>query len=230
MLEKDALHRVGEAGSREVHDLAIGPATASEVSLNKSALALLYRVEAFGRRQKPQAGRVMNRVEWIRSALDRYEKPLLRYASRIIGNPEAARDVVQEAFLRLCKADPKNLDGRLAAWLYTVTRNCALNMRKQAGSTQSLREEEAAALPSPHPSPGAVAACNETDQLVLAILDTLSETQQEAFRLKFRDDLSYREIQQIMGVSLGTVSNLVTSALQAIRQRLDADGDPAQEV
>ncbi len=58
----------------------------------------------------------------------------------------------------------------------------------------------------------------------------LPETQQEAFRLKFRDDLSYREIQQIMGVSIGTVSHLITSALQAIRQRLDPEDNPAQEV
>ena len=172
----------------------------------------------------------MDKAEWIRSALDRYEKPLLRYAGRIIGNSEAARDVVQETFLRLCKANPAKIDGRLAPWLFTVTRNGALNIRKQEGSMRLLKEGEAELLQSPHPSPGTVAACNETDQLVLTTLAMLPETQQEAFRLKFRDDLSYREIQQIMGVSIGTVSHLITSARQAIRQRLDAEDNPAQEV
>ncbi len=98
----------------------------------------------------------MDKAEWIRSALDRYEKPLLRFAGRIIGNSEAARDVVQETFLRLCKANPAKIDGRLAPWLFTVTRNGALNIRKQEGSMRLLKEGEAELLQSPHPSPGVV--------------------------------------------------------------------------
>ena len=41
-----------------------------------------------------------------------------------------------------------------------------------------------------------------------------------AFRLKFEDDLTYREISQVMGVSLGTVNRLITAALVAVRGRL----------
>ena len=57
----------------------------------------------------------------------------------------------------------------------------------------------------------------------------LSEEQREAFRLKFQDQLSYREIGQVMGVSLGTLSNLITAALGTLRQQLRAGGHLAQE-
>lgn len=172
----------------------------------------------------------MDRDAWIRGVLDRYEKPLLQYAVRMTDSAEVARDVVQHTFLRLCEVDTSKVDGHLAAWLFTVTRNRALNIHKQDGRMRSFKEGEAETFQSPYPAPGDVVARSEVDQLVIATLGTLSDNQQEAFRLKFRDDLSYREISQIMGVSLGTVSNLIALALQAMRQRLGVDIDLAQEV
>ncbi|HVW37914.1 MAG TPA: sigma factor, partial [Pirellulales bacterium] len=60
--------------------------------------------------------------DWLRSVVARYEGPLVRYAARITGDAERARDVVQDTFLRLCEQDRAELDGRLAQWLYTVCR------------------------------------------------------------------------------------------------------------
>ena len=57
---------------------------------------------------------------------------------------------------------------------------------------------------------------------IFEALDTLSEDHKEAFRLKFQDQLTYREISQIMGKSLGTVSKLITTALCTVRDRLMA--------
>lgn len=49
------------------------------------------------------------RQTWIRSILDRYEGPLTRYVTRILGDVDLARDVVQETFLRLCEtAGPRS--------------------------------------------------------------------------------------------------------------------------
>ena len=42
---------------------------------------------------------------WVRRAVDRYEGPLTLYAARLLGDADAARDVVQETFLRLCTQD-----------------------------------------------------------------------------------------------------------------------------
>ena len=42
---------------------------------------------------------------WIRATLERYERPLVLYATRLTGDSEQAQDVVQETFLRLCRLD-----------------------------------------------------------------------------------------------------------------------------
>ena len=66
--------------------------------------------------------------ERVRTAVQQYEGPLLRYAQRITGDLERAQDVVQETFVRLCRQNRAELDGHLAQWLYTVCRNRALTV------------------------------------------------------------------------------------------------------
>ena len=60
---------------------------------------------------------------WVRGAVARFEGPLTLYAARLLGDAEAARDVVQETFLRLCVQDRAAIEPRLAEWLFTVCRN-----------------------------------------------------------------------------------------------------------
>ena len=44
------------------------------------------------------------RERWLRALLDRYEGPLIGYATRLTGDPERARDVVQDVFIRLVES------------------------------------------------------------------------------------------------------------------------------
>ena len=70
------------------------------------------------------AGRTNLETEaWVRDAVARFEGPLLLYARRLLSDPEAARDVVQDVFLRLCTQSHDAIDGHLAEWLFTVCRN-----------------------------------------------------------------------------------------------------------
>jgi RNA polymerase sigma factor (sigma-70 family) len=158
--------------------------------------------------------------DWVRAALDRYEAPLIRYAMRITGNTEQARDVVQDTFLRLCTADRARIERRLAQWLYTVCRNRALDVRRKEGRMSHLAEGQAEAIASPDPPPSAVADRNETHQLVFDVVSTLPEKQQEVFRLKFQDGMSYREISSITGSPRSTVCDTVRSTVNTIRRRL----------
>lgn len=168
------------------------------------------------------------KAQWIEAALMRYEQPLLRYTTRITGDLESARDVVQDAFLRLCKADRSKVEGHLAAWLYTVCRNRALDIKKKEGRMGQLPDPQMV-VDTKAGGPQESAARKEVQDLVLQAIESLPEQQLEAFRLKFQEQLTYREISQVMDKSLGTVSNLISSALGTIRDQLRTRVDLGQE-
>lgn len=166
------------------------------------------------------------REEWVAAALARYEQPLVQYAFRILHDVELARDVVQDTFLELCRAHRAKIEGQLGAWLYTVCRNRAISVRRKESRMTNLVDAEAAIAAD---DASATAVQDETGRRVLCALAKLPPEQQEAFRLKFQDDLNYREIGRVMNVSLGKVSALIKDALNALRVELKSELNPARE-
>lgn len=83
--------------------------------------------------------------------------------------------------------------------------------------------ENADLVPDHASGPNRGAEANEMLRRIQDAMSGLSADHKEAFRLKFQDQLTYREICQIMDKSLGTVSKLITTALCTVRDRLPAD-------
>jgi RNA polymerase sigma-70 factor (ECF subfamily) len=170
-----------------------------------------------------------NRSAWVRAAMTRYEGPLIRYAQRFTRDLETARDVVQDTFLKLCAADPKQVADHLAPWLYRVCRNRALDVRKKEARMQPLSDERAATEAGPDPGPAAHAAGRETAALLRAAIDGLPDKQQEVFRLKFQDQMTYKEISAVTGFPLNNVRYLIHTALKQLRTDLRSTPDLAGE-
>lgn len=170
-----------------------------------------------------------NLSRWLRSAVARYEGPLVRYAARITGDLERARDVVQDTFLRLCEQDPAELNGRLAPWLYTVCRRRALDVRRKEQRMQATESARLAERPADAADSSQTAEACELHQAALELLSELPEIQQEVVRLKFQDGLSYREIGEVAGLTVSNVGYLLHVALKSIRQRLQPRIGAAQE-
>lgn len=155
-------------------------------------------------------------MEWIEPVLERYERPLLQYASSLCGNGEAARDVVQETFLRLARQGAMAPE-RLAPWLYTVCRNYAVDMKR--------KESKVVSMPTPleemmadEPGPAAVAQQKEAAARLTNLLSQLPELQQEVLRLRFQGDLSYREIAEVTRLEVNYVGVLIHNGLKKLRQ------------
>ncbi|HEY5770844.1 MAG TPA: sigma-70 family RNA polymerase sigma factor [Terrimicrobium sp.] len=158
----------------------------------------------------------MSSEEIIDSALERYERALISFAKAITGEPESARDAVQETFLRLSRQDVRALEPRLAAWLFFVCRNCALDhVRKIARFTGDAIDEE---HPSEDLSPAAeVAAAEETVRLRW-LIDQLPQQQRELVRLKFEAGLSYKQMGEAMQMSVSNVGVQLHVAMQTLRR------------
>jgi RNA polymerase sigma factor (sigma-70 family) len=163
----------------------------------------------------------MSPEEIIDRALERYERPLISYAKEITGDLEAARDAVQETFLRLSRQDIPALEPRLAPWLFFVCRNCALDHnRKIVRFSQEPVDEDS---PSDGPSPAAEALASEDRAQLKELVARLPQKQRELVKLKFEAGLSYREMAEAMRMSVSHVGVQLHEAIQTLRRQWNRD-------
>lgn len=153
----------------------------------------------------------------MQSILDQFEGPLLRYAQRITGDLELARDVVQETFLRVCREDRTALEGHLARWLFHVCRNRALDVQRKEQRMSVATDLDLQTLPAGAGPPDQLVS-RETNSRLLNLLENLPANQQEVIRLKFQNDLKYREIAEITGHSVSNVGFLLHAGLKRLRE------------
>ncbi len=158
------------------------------------------------------------RAEWIEAVIARYEGPLIRYATHLTGRVETARDVVQDAFFKLCEADPAAVSEHVGAWLYRVCRNRVIDLSRKDRAMRPLDDEKLAATASEEPPPALSLEAKESGALVVRLLARLPERHQEVVRLKFQEGLSYREIATVTGQSVTNVGFLLHSALRKLRE------------
>ena len=162
-------------------------------------------------------------ADWIRAVLEEHEAPLLRYALRLTGDVERARDVVQETFLRLCRAEPATVDGHLGPWLFRVCRQRAIDQRRKEQRMPATVSQTLHECVSTEPNPSLRLEQLDENHALLRVLATLPMNQQEVVRLKFQAGLSYREITYITGLSVSNVGFLLHTALARLREHVTID-------
>lgn len=165
-------------------------------------------------------GDISGNSDWITPLLLRYEAPLLRYAQRLVNCPDRARDVVQETFMRLCREPAMARENHIAEWLFTVCRNCALDVKRKEQRMIPAASRELGNTKSPALPPDDQAEQNETAKRVLALVHDLPQNQQSVLMLKFQGALSYREIANVTGLSVSNVGYLIHQGLSTLRRHL----------
>ena len=168
-----------------------------------------------------------DRQAWLTAVFDRHERPLVQYAKWLTRDFEAARDIVQDTFLRLISENRSKLDGREAQWLFTVCRNRALDVRKRERRMKPLTEIQAESRESPDPSPVTTLDTRQTGSRVLGLVDGLPGNQQECVLLKFGAGLSYRQIAEVADLSVSNVGFLIHTAIKTLRKQLSTESGPS---
>jgi RNA polymerase sigma factor (sigma-70 family) len=154
----------------------------------------------------------------VEQLLRRFEVPLLQYATRITGNSERARDVVQETFIKF-QRNGAVAPAKTATWLFTVCRNGALNVCRKEKRMMYLGEELIESREDEQPMPFDRLEQREASGFLMKILATLPARQQEVLQLKFQNDLSYQQIAEITKTTANSVGVLIHTALRTLRQR-----------
>ena len=161
----------------------------------------------------------MDTDTWITRLVETHEKSLCRYAYRLADDEAMAKDAVQETFLRLCKADRRKIDGHEAAWLFRVCRSRVFDLKKKEKPMQQMSPEYV----DRHASSGEAAVPNALQdrlQRVTDLMSRLPERQREVIQLKFQQEMSYREISDVLGISESNVGFLIHTGIKTLRERI----------
>src|SRR6266403_4520852 len=157
--------------------------------------------------------------ERMQTLMRRFEIPLPQFATRITGDRERAKDVVQETFVKFQRNGALSQQSEPAKWLFTVCRNGALNICRKEKRITYLDQELLETRESEQPAPSERLEAKEASGFLLKILGTLPPRQQEVLQLKFQNDLSYQEISEITQLSVSNVGVMIHNALKTLRQR-----------
>ncbi len=147
----------------------------------------------------------------------------------LLGNEHDAADAVHDAFVRATRAADTYAGGNARAWWLAIVRNCCLARlasRKREAQQRHLSLVQASA-PAEVNAVEADAEAEQRRASIVLQLRALPAEFREALVLREIEDLSYREIADVLGVPIGTVMSRLARGRALLRRALEPG--PAQE-
>jgi len=165
--------------------------------------------------------------------LDRFQQPVYSLIYRLLDDPSEAADVVQEVFLKVFKSVGQfRGNSSLKTWVYRIAYNEAWNHRRwftrhrkqevglERDSEDSIGYQEV--LEDNARSAFDLVADGETQAMIEEALGELNPVFRGAVILRDIEELSYEEIAEVLGVSLGTVKSRILRGREALRRALSS--------
>lgn len=159
----------------------------------------------------------------FRQAVLAHKDRVFAYAARLLGDRDDARDVAQEALVRLWEHRMSVPGpGHARGWLLKTAHRLCVDRLRVRGAP--LDEAEPAGIPEGGPSPEALAANRQLGDTLLEVLATLSPRDRSVLLLRDVEGLSYEACADVLEVPMGTLKAVVHRARERARLRLVASG------
>lgn len=145
---------------------------------------------------------------------------LYNFACWLSGNPDEARDLVQETFLKSLRGFSSFREGtNFRAWMYRILRNTFLTSRTglERRNTQQEDEEGFADLAVSTETPELALIRRADTELVQAAITQLAPIFQEVILLADMEEMRYQEIAETLDVPIGTVMSRLARARKQVR-------------
>jgi len=161
--------------------------------------------------------------------LRRHRVPLVSFFRRMLRDEALAEDLAQEVFLRVYKSRERyQPEARFTTWLYRIATNLALNAirdRKDEVSNTSADDGDGGAVlerfVDPQPTVEQRLVQHDRQRLIRQAVEALPENQRAAVVLHKYQEVDYRQIAGILGVSESAVKSLLFRAYETLRVRLE---------
>ena len=209
--------------------------------MNAAAMNIDYRLTAqtaaSGRKTSPKGNRIIAAAVISRENVsglenkdfERLAVPLLdglyNFACWLSGDPDEARDLVQETFVKSLKGFSSFLEGtNFRAWMFRILRNTFLTSRTglERRNTQQEDEDGFAEICASQDTPEiALIRRADTDQVQAAIAQ-LAPAFQEVVLLADLEEMKYQEVAEALDIPIGTVMSRLARARRQIRDHIVA--------
>lgn len=160
----------------------------------------------------------------LKEIFDKYHKRVYRIAYGVVRQREDALDIVQEVFIKLFRSI-RNFKGRsqFYTYLYRMTMNTAIDHTRKIGKqSMSSLDEEGSFEPSDNleKGPEKVLLQKELEERVAWAMNKLSTEQKAALIFRDVEGLSYQEMAEAMGCSIGTVMSRLHYGRKRVQELL----------
>lgn len=192
------------------------------------------QVEAAALREAQRDAALVERLkEGDSRALDelfrRHRDAAFGIAYRLVGSREDALDVVQESFIHVMRGiQAFRSQSAFRTWLYRIVTHAALDYRRwrshrEAESLDAETAVEPAATGPGQRTPQEEAADRDLHRAIDAALANISEKNRAALVLYALEGMSYKEVANVLGISVGTVMSRIFNARQRLRELLASE-------
>lgn len=156
----------------------------------------------------------------LEALFDEHHASLFRFVSRMTGDADFAKDIVQETFLSIAtRPMPDRVPPK--AWLFGVAQNLARSGLRKRRRRRTLLNGRIHGVPTPAPEPAPDAAA-ERAEIRAAVRDALARlNEKERTVLLMREEgFRHREIAAALGTTTGSVGTMIARALAKLEDRL----------
>ena len=151
-----------------------------------------------------------------------YFRPLCRFAATYVLSQETAENIVQNVFVFLWeKHQTLQIHTSISSYLYTLVKNKCIDYLRHQKTAQEYRAEQALKLSALEQLDTGLISGENIEQTVQQAIDKLPSRCREVFILSRVEGKKYREIAEILGISLNTVENQMSIALKKLRKDLE---------
>lgn len=168
---------------------------------------------------------ILGREDSFEELVRRYQRPIVNYVYRMLGNYDSALDVTQEIFIKVYNSMGRyRAEFKFSTWLYKISHNAAIDhLRRNSNHNQSVElENEDGTVRIQYEdkriSPEKERELGEWREEIQRVVKRLPSGYRELIILRHTNDLSYDEIAEITNLPLGTVKNRLFRAREMMKQ------------